>query len=276
MIKVWRRNWTSQVRRYSNADLIVVSIPKSGRTWLRVFLHAYFCALEKREFTLRSRDLFTGNVPKFIFTHDLYGYLTALRLKDRISGRHLIPPPPSRQKRILLLSRDPRDVIVSLFFHFTKRVKRYRGDMHDMIHDPRFGIMRVVDIMNTWLAEWGGRRDFKVIRYEDCQRRPEEVFRELLNFLGCREIDDAALARGMEVSSFENMRAMEAAGKVKYNSFRPGNVDDPDSYKVRRGRVGGFTEYVKASDVPYLEQALARLDKRFGYESRDGLSRHAG
>ena len=274
--KVWRHNWTSRVRRYSEAHLIVVSIPKSGRTWLRVFLHAYFCALEKREFTLRSRDLFTGNVPKFIFTHDLWGYLAARRLKDRITGRPLIPPLQSRHKRILLLSRDPRDVIVSLFFQYTKRINRYQGDLHELIHHPKFGIMRIVNVMNAWMAEWGERPEFKVLRYEDCQRRTEEEFRGMLTFLGCREIDDEALARGMEFSSFENMRAIEAGEQVKYNLLQPGNVQDPDSYKVRRGRVGGFLEYVESADLPYLEQVLARLDERFGYKSRDSLRRQVG
>jgi len=270
MIRVWRRNWTSAARRYSDADAIVVSIPKSGRTWLRVFLHAYFCALEKREFTLRAKDLFKGNVPRFLFTHDIWAHLTGPRLRDRITGRQLIPPLASRQKRILLLSRDPRDVIVSLFFQHSKRTHRYRGDLHELVRHRRFGIMRIVDVMNTWMAEREDRGDCKLIRYEDCREQPEGVFREVLTFFGCREIDDGAFAHAIEFSSFENMQAMEAAGEVRKNFLLPGDVTDPDSYKVRRGRVGGFKEYLSPEDVLYVERALERLDERYGYARKNG------
>ena len=99
MVKILRRNLSRRAHRYSNADVIVVSIPKSGRTWLRVFLHSYFCALEKREFTLNAKEFFSGNVPKFIFTHDLWGYLTAWKLRDRMSGKQLMPPLQVQKKR---------------------------------------------------------------------------------------------------------------------------------------------------------------------------------
>ncbi|HEY2989809.1 MAG TPA: sulfotransferase domain-containing protein [Candidatus Binatia bacterium] len=272
MVKVWRRNWTSEARRYASADAIVVSIPKSGRTWFRVFLHAYFCALEKREFTLRARELFKGNVPRFLFTHDLWAHLTGPRVGDRITGRQLIPAPAIRQKRILLLSRDPRDVVVSLFFQHSRRTRRYGGDLHEMIHHSRFRISRMVDIMNTWMVEWGGGGNFKLIRYEDCRRYPEAVFRELLTFFGCREIDAGPFAHAVEFSRFENMRAMEAAGKAKKKTLLPGDAADPDSYKVRRGRVGGFKDYLSPEDVAYLERALERLDERYGYGRKSGSS----
>jgi hypothetical protein len=44
-----------------------------------------------------------------------------------------------------------------------------------------------------------------------------------------------------------------------------GNVDDPQSYKTRRGVVGGFKDYLGPADFQYATDALARLDQRFGY-----------
>jgi len=268
VVRIFRRNISKRARRYSRADIFVVSIPKSGRTWLRVFLHAYFCALKKRKFTLDAKELFSrDDVPKFIFSHDVWGYLTARKLKDRISGKPLIPPLEARRKRILLLARDPRDVMVSLFFQLSKRTHRYAGDLPKMIRHPKFGIGRIVDVMNSWMKEWGDRDNFKLIRYEDCQSRPAEVFREVLRFFGCREIDEASLAHGVKFSSFENMKLLEATGQVKNKKLTPGNRQDPDSYKVRRGRVGAFQEYLAAEDIRYVDEAMKNLDRRYGYST---------
>src|ERR1700757_3681467 len=48
-----RRNFSSRARELSGGHAIILSVPKSGRTWLRAFLSAYFCKRYGREFTLR-------------------------------------------------------------------------------------------------------------------------------------------------------------------------------------------------------------------------------
>ncbi len=38
-----RWNFSSRARELSGGDAIVISVPKGGRTWARVFLCTYFC-----------------------------------------------------------------------------------------------------------------------------------------------------------------------------------------------------------------------------------------
>jgi hypothetical protein len=66
------------------------------------------------------------------------------------------------------------------------------------------------------------------------------------------------------------MKKLEAAGQFKARAeiLSPGNVDDPESYKTRRGVVVGFRDYLSADDMRYIDQAIARLDKRYGYDKR--------
>lgn len=267
-MKVWRHNWTRSARRCREADAIIVSLGKSGRTWIRVFLCAYFCALAKREFTVRPRELKAGGIPGLVFTHDLGGYKTARKLKHRITGKHLIPPLESRTKPILLLARDPRDIVVSIFFQLTRRSRRYHGTLGEMIRDPRFGIEAMVDVLNAWLAEWSGRDRFKLIRYEDCRADPDRAFRGVLEFLGVRKIDEPAFAHALEFSSFENMKRLEASGRFKTKILKPGNAGDPESFKTRRGVVGGFKDYLAPEEIRYLDDALSRLDRRYGYGAK--------
>lgn len=242
-----------------------MSMGKSGRTWLRVFLYAYFCGLEKREFTLNASKLAGTEIPKLVFTHDLWASRTTRKLKDRISGKHLIPRIESRIKPILLLVRDPRDVVVSLFFQVTKRSARYAGMISSMIRHPNFGINSIIGVMNSWMEEWSNRSHFKLLRYEDCRKNTEAAFRDLLIFLGLKEIDDSVFAHSIRFSSFENMKRLEAAGQFKTKILSAGEVNDPDSYKTRRGVVGGFKDYLAPEDVLYLDHAMTLLDERFGY-----------
>ena len=264
-IRVFRRNLSSRARYYDAADAIFVSVPKSGRTWLRVFVYRYYSAIYGVNFTLNEKEVFAGPLPKFIFTHDLWEHRATARPKDRWRGKHLVPPRAAREKKIVLLARDPRDVLVSLFFQQSKRMHRYAGTLSDMLRHPRFGVRLIVDVMNAWIAEWGGRSNCKLVRYEDCKRDAAETFRELVAFLAPGAVDETAFGRALEFSTFDNMKAMEAAGKFDARILAPADRADPESFKVRRGQVGGYGDYFGDADLDYIQGELARLDSRYGY-----------
>jgi hypothetical protein len=269
-------SWTGTVRwnisrrkraLFSEADAIVVTLPKSGTTWLRVFLYSYFCGLERQRFTLKRRELAGANVPNLVFTHDLFDHSAEPSLLARLRGRHLIPAHERRAASKLLLVRDPRDVIVSLYFELTRKGARpsYAGQLEEMIEHPRFGIRALVDIMNRWMAEWAPLPNFKLVRYESCRRHPEETFRDVLEFLGCTKVDESVLERSIEFAAFENMHRMEAAGMFNSAGLSRADPDDPESFRVRRGIVGGYKDYLSAEQVLDLDREIALLDQRYGY-----------
>jgi hypothetical protein len=41
--------------------------------------------------------------------------------------------------------------------------------------------------------------------------------------------------------------------------------DDPESFRVRRGIVGGYKDYLSAEQVLDLDREIALLDQRYGY-----------
>jgi hypothetical protein len=163
-----------------------------------------------------------------------------------------------------------------LFFHLKKRTGTFKGDLPALLRDPVFGAERVVNIMNRWLAEWVGHSRLHVLRYEDARGDPETIFAAALRFLlPTLALDPLALSRAVEISSFENMRRLEAGTKdaqgtelvadLNTEALRPKDAADPDSYKVRRGKVGGYADYLAAPDIAYLNGILAKLDPRYGY-----------
>ena len=77
--------------------------------------------------------------------------------------------------------------------------------------------------------------------------------------------DPDIFQEALEFSRFENMQKLEAAGAFDSNILHPGDVRDPESFKVRRGKVGGYREYLSAEDQQFAEATLTELDRRFGY-----------
>src|SRR6266536_3632734 len=265
-----RRNFSSRARELSGGKAIILSVPKSGRTWLRAFLCAYFCKRFGLEFTLRPDRYDEQRIPRLIFSHDLFEHRTKGDRWDRFRGKYLVPRRELGRAKIVLLARDPRDCFVSLYLQITRRdpnapVDLKQKGVSDMLRDERFGVCAIVNTMNDWLKEFSRRDNFILIRYEALHASPAEHFRDLLAMLGESTPDIAIFQEALEFARFENMQKLEAAGAFDSKILRPGDVRDPESFKVRRGKVGGYREYLSVEDQKYAADALAGLDVQFGY-----------
>src|SRR5439155_14793403 len=110
-----------------------------------------------------------------------------------------------------------------------------------------------------------GRPDFLLLRYETLRHAPTAEFRKLLHVLREAPVHEAAFARALEFSDFGHMRKLEGSGAFDSKILRAGDARDPESFKVRRGKIGGYREYLSAEDQKYAAGALTKLDSRFGY-----------
>src|ERR1051326_1166650 len=265
-----RRNFSSRARELSGGHAIILSVPKSGRTWLRAFLCAYFCRRFGLEFTLRTGRYDLPGFPRVVFSHDLFEHRTKGDRWDRIRGKYLVPRRELNRAKIILLARDPRDCFVSLYLQLTKRdpnapIKLRQKTVSEMLRDRRFGMHAIINAMNDWINEFSGADNFSLIRYEAMRASPAEHFRDLLAVLGESSADANIFREALEFSRFENMQKLEAAGAFDSNILHPGDVRDPESFKVRRGKIGGYREYLSAEDQQFASNELAKLDLRFGY-----------
>jgi sulfotransferase family protein len=267
-----RRNFSSRAKLLSGGEVVVLSAPKSGRTWIRTFLCAYLCKRHGLEFTLQPGRYDHPGFPRVIFSHDRFEHSTKGNRWDRLRGKYLVPRSELRRAKIILLVRDPRDCFVSLYLQMTRRdpsadAALKQKSVSELLRDKKFGIRGIVRAMNEWLDEFSGRKDFTIIRYEALRASPAEHFRELLAVVGETTPDMSIFQEALEFSRFENMQKLEAAGVFDSKILHPGDVRDPESFKVRRGKVGGYREYLSAEDQQYAANALSELDSRFGYNS---------
>ncbi len=251
--------------------MIVLSIPKSGRTWLRTFLCAYFCKRRGHDFTLTPERYGDPAIPRVIYSHDLFEHRTKGNLWDAVRSKYLVPAKELRRANIVLLARDPRDVFVSLYLQMTRRDPGTHDEfgqrtIDEMLRDQRFGVGSIVKTMNDWLDEFSGRRNFSLLRYESLRAAPAEQFRAALALLGETTPNISIFQDALDFSEFGNMQKLEAAGVFDSKILQARDIRDPESFKVRRGKIGGYEDYLSAEDRQYANDALKRLDPHFGYE----------
>ena len=266
-----RWNFSSRARELSDGDATILSIPKSGRTWVRVFLCSYFCAKSGRTFSIDVTDRRGEGIPKIIYSHDRFEDRTKASAWDRFRGKYLVPLEQLTNAPIILLTRDPRDAFVSYYVQLTHRnhpapesIKQLPPDT--LLRHPRFGIGSMVTVMNEWLRECEQCHQFSIERYEDIRADAAGEFRKLLTRIDEANINEKAFTKALGFSSFENMRKLEASGAFEDKILAPRDSADDESFKVRRGKVGGFSEYLSEESQRYAAIVCAQLHPRFGYE----------
>ena len=260
------------------ADCTIVSYGKSGRTWLRVMLSRFYQlrhGLSERHLLVFD-NLHRRNpaIPVIHLTHDNY-------LKD-FTGR-ADSKADYYDKKVVLLVRHPADVCVSQYFQWKfrmwprkKLINDYpiqgpgqgaEPDIFDFVMEPASGLPKIIDFMNLWAEEGPRVKALLTVRYEDMRRSAESELARLLDFIGTPGTA-SEIAGAVEFASLENMRKLESKRVFWLSGSRmmPTDRKNPDTYKVRRAKVGGYRDYFDDAQVARIEDLVrTRLSPTYGY-----------
>lgn len=265
---------TSTVFRYQEykkllaTDAFIISYPKCGRTWLRLllgkFLQRKFGFAEDRElFELHALTSALPNVPTVEVSHDDYAHLKPLAAIERSKQRY-------RGKKVVLLVRDPRDTLVSFYFQYVRRGGKdlandaaFNGTISDFLRHRIGGLDNLIAFYNVWADQHTVPTAFFLLRYEDLHAEPIVWLHKLLAFLGFPEADKETLEQVVSYCAFDNMRRMERENVLKSARLTSPDPNDLETFKVRKGKVGGYRDYLSKADLDFFDQKIAGLDAMY-------------
>lgn len=209
-----------------------VSFPKSGRSWIRFALREA-CPDLVVQFHHDGHEYNDGFMPP------LATDLIARKARHPVAG-------PS-----VYLSRDPRDVMVSLFHQVTGRFRDffgYEGSISDFIRHPYFGAFRLAEFHRQWLELASENRALH-ISYEDCHGDMARVLEQVIARFEAKATPEQ-ISEAVRKASFKNMRSIELSGSFAEPWLRPRN----GHLKTRTGKPGGFKKHLGASDTEYIDR----------------------
>jgi hypothetical protein len=236
---------------------MLVSYPKSGRTWLRYMLHlaGYEMAVTHAGMGSAGRDFF----------RDYRGVR-----KSRVAGR--LP---------IFLHRNPIDTVVSLYFQVQRKdlararaehplrfaLARWRGrlppeDIEQFVRHPRFGVETACRYNRGWIDYLTPIEPSLVLTYEWLRANPAAGLAAVLDYIG--HVPQLSVAEIVEQSRFEAMQRKERSGKLDgVAGMGVADAQDPESGKVRRGEVKGYGRYL----APGTIEELRAIAARYGFDA---------
>jgi hypothetical protein len=269
--KIARRN-AKQLHRLRQAEIAFVSFSKSGRTWVTAMLSRLYHyrygtdpseLISRKHFGRRYPEL-----PRWAFISETFDSLGL----DEASLVATFQP-----KKLILLTRDPRDIVASYYLQLTRRASGVTvaqsgapedlsaWSLYEFARNEQLGLPRIIDWMNQWEQRLAGLPGHLATSYEALRKDPGSVLQKLADFVGL-ECNASEIADTLRFTEFDNMKLLEQDGYFRSDKLQPLNADDPDSYKVRRGLVGGYKLDFSEDEQHALDSILAeRLSRAYGY-----------
>ena len=230
----------------------IASYPKSGNTWVRSFVTAYyFCengifdidkliliqdypnkqffkeTVKKGEihkhWESSQKNICSEKKVKFLKTHN--SLITAFGNKFT---------KPEYTLGVIHIIRDPRNIITSLKNHYDfetyERALKFMQDKNKVLEDyPHLKNYAKTNIINSWrinYQSWMSNKNFRrlTIRYEDMIENPQQTFEKLVVFINTLmgfkdKIDQKKLSNAIETTNFKSLQDIENQGKFSENVY---------------------------------------------------------
>jgi estrone sulfotransferase len=229
----------------SNRDIILVSFPKSGSTWIRFILCNYIFLSEKNPKTVSFREV-DDLMPEFGISN-----LTRRWPFDfipRFVKTHWKWNPLFAGKMSLLIVRDPRDTMVSYYNYRNKQVSAVNPeDFQTFIRSKKFGLEAWFKHLKSW-----EKKATCVIRYEDMKRDGLKEISVSLQKLSL-DINTEILSMAFDNAAFDKLKANEQThGMSKMNFFSEGQMF------FNKGKTNQWVEYFSERDLEYYQELKSK------------------
>lgn len=272
----------------------LASYPKSGNTWMRMFLKSYFMKPDEK-FTLEGSILDSFKPQGFpdqkLLDHlkvDYYkfeeivknwetmqDYINLNKITNFVKTHSAMCTVGSYKftslrntKGGVYMVRDPRDVIVSLSDHMGldyEQTYHHISSSHSFEY-PLSGDRRYEkSLMGTWSDHYKSWKNYKsckilIIKYEDMVSNEINTFKKVINYL--KEIDDI---------EFDNDKFTKALKQTQFKELQELEKAEGFSEKgkgelfFRKGKVGTWQDEVPSKIINKIEKLFKNEMEELGY-----------
>ena len=262
----------------------LASYPKSGNTWLRVFLHNFLLQPETPHSINALTDIsvvecaavYFGQPGTSLAPRDaqqarpaVHQKLTALHpgpvfVKTHNANlvSHDVPLcTPAVTAGAIYVVRDPRDVVVS----YSAYTGRDLDEIVGFMADPRAAIrgteLQVFELLSSWSAHalsWVGSQNRLLLRYEDLLANPEAAFGRVARFLGNGSTPER-LRRAIDFSNFSVLASQE-----RETGYRAHSATAQSTF-FRTGTSGQWRDVLSNAQAQKITDAHGEVMRKFGY-----------
>ncbi|KAL7177387.1 hypothetical protein ACSBR2_030694 [Camellia fascicularis] len=251
-----------------DTNLILVSFPKSGTTWLKALA---FAIANLNNYPLNKSPLLATNPHVLVpFLSDaFYGKNPFLKLEDFPSPRILATNVPhsalptsikDSDCRVVYLCRNPLDQFIS-FSHFACKLSNrpfdpsFIEESFDMFCRGVFAYGPFWDhVLEYWKASRERPDKVLFLKYEDMKEDPISHLKVLAKFMGLpfsvEEENQVVIEEVLKLCSFDNLKDLEVNKNEKNRMGHPYNVF------FRKGEVGDWANYLTPSMVERMNKLM--------------------
>jgi len=261
-----------ELAKAHRANFLIIGHPKSGNTWLKVMIsRLYQLRYDLPESKLINTDEFARKIPEIPRLAATNGYYSYEGEVGKLLAEGAADN-PLRHKPVLFLARNPIDIAVSWYHQFTKRQSRAKQElinhfidhpidrrtitMWDFVRHSDIGLPSLIEYQNTWARNVRDLEHGMLAKYEQLRSEPVPTLHKITQLMGENFSEDEVRA-AVEWGSFDNLQKLETSGTFSQGGMKLVNANDPSTFKVRRGKVGGYRDDFEPEQVAELE-ALVR------------------
>ncbi|XWS23051.1 hypothetical protein CRYUN_Cryun29cG0088500 [Craigia yunnanensis] len=260
----------------NDTDIILVTTPKSGTTWLKAIIFALMNRVQYPN--PETHPLLTENPHVLVPFLELELYIDSQAAdfttlsSPRLFGTHLplVSLPDSVKNsacKLVYLCRNPKDTFVSLW-HFTNKLRI--NDMGDNFLEETFDkFSRGVSlygpfwdhVLGYWKESLEKPQRVLFLKYEEIKEQPKAQLMRLAQFLGCpfssEEETSGVVDDILKLCSFDNLSNLEVN--------KTGKLASGEEYKAffRRGEVGDAKNHLTQQMMEKLDQITE--EKLYGF-----------
>lgn len=240
---------------FMNEDCVVVSYPKSGNTWMRFLIFSY---LFDRQATFEDVKKTMPYIPPEwrSETTSVLSKITHLVFKSHENW-------PQRYSKVIYIVRDPRDIVLSLYF-WHRKTGFFDMPENKAISDGEY-IDKFLFSSYLWPVPWdkhvegwidGGDKlsgSFLFVKYENMLANIKTQFRRVIDFLGL-QLDQQKLERAISRCSLSKMQQVENKRKNEIPF-------------ARKGKSGQWEGVLNQTIVRQFSERFGSTMEKMGYRT---------